>query len=195
METLRRVAVWVAALYWAGVLALHVAVVIGRPAEVPAPFQIVPFFLTMAVAASVVWITVPPRTEGQPRPPGPPREPGPPWYCCVLGVVALGIGMWAMVVGSGVPNSPSALSLFEDTGVASGPPGDRELHSHGRRIRAITEEEYQKVKAWDTIVQTGFLAGFTGMTLAGALYFRHVRRMQSQAMPQSPPATSVSGSS
>src|SRR5438034_7227437 len=29
VETLRRVAVWVAALYWAGVLALHVAVVIG----------------------------------------------------------------------------------------------------------------------------------------------------------------------
>ena len=81
-----------------------------------------------------------------------------------------------MVVSSGVPNSHGLRFLFEDTGVPGGSPGDRSLDSHGRRVRAITEEEFQRVKAWEAVVQSGLMAGFSGMSLAALLYFRHAPR-------------------
>jgi hypothetical protein len=143
VEKVRWVAVWVAALYWACCLGLHVVAVLN--------------------------IT---------KPAGPDTNaPTPRWYVPALGVTALICGLWPMAVGSGVPNGPwSLLGLFEDTGVPGGPPGDRSLNSHGRRVRAITEEEFQQLERWSAVVRTGLMANFSGMTLAGALYFRQVRR-------------------
>jgi hypothetical protein len=141
------------------------------------------FLLTGGEAVAVLNVT---------KPAGPgAKDPNLRWYIPVLGVTALVCGLWPMVVGSGVPNSPGLRFLFEDTGVPGGPPGDRSLDSHGRRVRAITEQEFQRVEAWQAVIQTGLMAGFSGMTLAGALYFQQARR----APPLTPAVTQASGSS
>src|SRR5438270_12140274 len=100
-----------------------------------------------------------------------------------------------MVVGSGVPNTNIFRSPFEDSGVPGGPPGDRSLDSHGRRVRALTEEEFQQAEAWLAVVWTGLMAGFSGMTLAGALYFQQARRKPVPSLQQTAPAEAVSGAS
>jgi hypothetical protein len=84
--------------------------------------------------------------------------------------------------------------LFEDTGVPAGPPGDRELNSHGRRVRAITEEEFQRVEAWNAVIQTGLMASFSGMSLAATLYFRQIQRMPSVTLRRSSPVDSMTPS-
>jgi hypothetical protein len=66
--------------------------------------------------------------------------------------------------------------VFEDQGVANGEPGDRYLNSHGRRVRALTEEEFQQLQVWYAVIQTGFVTAFAGITLAAALHFQQVRR-------------------
>jgi hypothetical protein len=184
VERLRRVLVWVAALYWTCCLMVHVVVAVTLPGPLPGYSYAYWFILTMVVAVVVLNVLAP-AGRGE-------DDPGPHWYVPALGVTALICGLWPMVVGSGVPNAPSGLRwAFEDTGVPSGPPGDRYLNSHGRRVRALTEEEFQRVEAWSAVIQSGLLAGFSGMTFAGALYFQHLRRAQNPA----PAATEVFGTS
>ena len=181
METLRRVLVGVAAVYWVCCLAVHVVIAVTLPGPLPG-YSFAYWFGLMMVVAGVVLNVLKPPGRGE-------NAPTPHWYIAVLGVFSLICGMWPMVVGSGVPNAPAGLrGLFEDTGVPSGPPGDRELHSHSRRVRAITEEEYQRVEAWNAVIQTGLMAAFAGMTLAGALYFQQARGAQNQALHPTPAA-------
>ena len=187
MEKLRRVAVWVAALYWVCCLAVHVVVAVTQTGPLPGSFFLYSFLLTGGVAVAVLNITKPPSKDA--------KEPALPWYIPALAVASLICGLWPWVVGSGVPNAPSLLGVFGDTGVPGGPPGDRALARHGRRVRAITEEEYQRVEAWQAVVWTGFMAGFAGATLAGALYFQQVRRAPNQPLPQTAAAVSVSETS
>ena len=131
MALLRRVAVGVAALYWVCCLAFHVVIAVTQAGPRPGSFYVFWFFLTVGVAIAVSNII---------KPAGPgAKEPAPRWYCYALGVTALACGFWPMVVGSGVPNNNIFRSLFEDSGVPGGPPGDRSLDSHGRRVRALTE--------------------------------------------------------
>jgi hypothetical protein len=66
------------------------------------------------------------------------------------------------------------LALFEETGVPSGPPGDRYLNDHGRRVRALTEEEYQRVERWWVVQASAFAAGVSGIILG---FILHVRRL------------------
>ena len=187
MEKLRRAAVWVAALYWACCLGLHVVVVITRPWPVPGSFYVYVFLLTGTVAIAALNLT---------KPAGPDwKEPAPHWYFPALVVAGLICGLWPMVVGSGVPNNNIFRSLFEDSGVPGGPPGDRSLDSHGRRVRALTEEEFQQAEAWQAVVWTGVMAGFSGMTLAGALYFQQARRTPNPSLQQAAAAVLVSGTS
>jgi len=141
----------------------------------------------MAVALAVSWVTKLASPDA--------KEPALRWYVPALGVAALICGLWPWAVGSGVPNAPSLLGMFGDEGMPGGPPGDRELNSHGRRVRAITEEEFQRVEAWEAALQTGIMAGFSGMTLAVVLYFRQARSTPNQALQQTAAAGSVSGSS
>jgi hypothetical protein len=185
VERLRRVAVWVAALYWACCLGHHFAVAVTQAGPRPGSFYLFWFFLTVGVAVAVLNIT---------KPAGPgAKDPAPRWYVPALGVTALICGLWPMAVGSGVANAPfHLLGVFEDTGVPGGPPGDRELNSHGRRVRVLTEEEYQRAGAWQAVVWTGLMACFSGMTLAGALYFQQGRRTPSQSLRQTAAAGSVS---
>ena len=174
MERTRRVLVWVAALYWVSCLAFHVVVAVTRPGPLPGYVFASGLILTIVVGTVVLNLT---------KPTGPgANDPPARWYVPALGVTALICGLWPMVVGSGVPNAPTLLGLFEDTGVPAGPPGDRYLNSHGRRVRALTEEEFQRVEAWEAVVLTGLLACFSGMMLAGALYFR-----QARSTPDPPP--------
>jgi len=142
---------------------------------------------TMGVATAVLNIA---------RYAGPePKDPAPRWYIYAIAVTALICGFWPMAVGSGVANGPfGLLGVFEDTGMPGGPPGDRSLDSHGRRVRAITEEEYQRVEAWQAVMWTGLMACFSGMTLAGALYFHQGRSTPIQSLQQTAAAGSVSGS-
>jgi hypothetical protein len=180
MAILRRVVVWVAVLYWACQLGIHlvVAAVGGLPSG-PGSFFALDFFLTFGVATAVLWVTKPAdRAE----------YPTPRWYCGALGVVALICGFWPMVVGSGVPNT--GFNPFVDTGVPAGEPGDRYLNSHGRRVRALTEEEFRRARAWDTVQVTGIMACFAGMILAGALYFQQVRSEPNPALQPTPPRDS-----
>ena len=183
MERLRQVAVWVAALYWACCLGLHVVVAVTQVGPRPESFYLFWFFLTAGVAVAVLNVT---------RPAGPDaKDPAPRWYVPALGVTALICGLWPMAVGSGVPNTPGLRSVFEDTGVPGGPPGDRSLDSHGRRVRALTEEEFQRAEAWQAVVWTGLMACFSGMTLAATLYFQQMRRAPIQSLQTA--AGSVSG--
>lgn len=113
------------------------------------------------------------------------QEPAPHWYVKALAVTALVCGFWPMVVGSEVPNSPWGVrGLFEDAGMPSGPPGDRYLNSHGRRVRAITEEEYQRLGVWEAVTWSGLMARFSEMALAGALFFQ-----QGRGTPNPSPST------
>ena len=184
---LRWVAVCVAAVYWACCLAAHVVVAVTRPGPLPGYSYAYWFLLTTAVALAVSWITKLASPDA--------KEPAVRWYVPALGVAALICGLWPWAVGSGVPNAPSLLGMFGDEGMPGGPPGDRELNSHGRRVRAITEEEFQRVRAWEAVWQTGIMAGFSGMTLAAVLYFRPARSTPNQPLQQTAAAGSVSGSS
>jgi hypothetical protein len=87
-----------------------------------------------------------------------------------------------MVVGSGVPNTMRYLALFEDTGVPSGPPGDRYLVDHGRRVRALTEDEYQQTQEWAAVRDSGFSAGFSGIVFGYALFLRWLRNRPNHSM-------------
>jgi|SRR5262245_26909433 len=184
VETARRVAVWVAAVYWVCCLATHVVVAATRPGPLPGYTFAYWFILTMGVSLAAAHLT---RRAGADA-----NDPPWPWYVVAIAVTALASGMWPMAVGSGVPNAPSVLGVFEDTGVAGGPPGDRSLDSHGRRVRAITEEEYQRVRAWEAVIQTGIMAAFSGMALAGTLCFQQARRASNEPRP-TPAATQDSG--
>jgi len=167
VENLRRIAVRVMVVYWACCLAAHVVVAVTRPGPLPGYSYAYWFILTMVVALVASNVA---------KPPGPVAEDkAPRWYVTALGVTALICGLWPWAVGSGVPNAPSLLGVFGDTGVPGGPPGDRDLHSHGRRVRAITEGEFQRVEAWNAVVQSGLMACFSGMVLAVVLYFRQAR--------------------
>jgi hypothetical protein len=182
---MRRVAVWVAALYWGCCLAFHAVVTVTQPGPLPEPFGTYCFFLTLGLATAVVFITKP-AGRGE-------NSPAPRWYVSALAVAALVFGGWPIVVGSGVPNTHKL--SFGDTGVAAGERGDRYLHDHGRRVRDPTEAEFQRVQVWKAIEETGMMAGFAGMVLAGALYFQQVRRAPSPAPPPAPAATQASGTS
>jgi hypothetical protein len=187
VETLRWVLVGVAAVYWVCCLAVHVVVAATLPGPLPGYSFAYWFVLTIVVGGVVLNVTKPPG-RGE-------NAPAPRWYIPVIGAFSLICGVWPMAVGSGVPNSPSLRGAFEDTGVPSGPPGDRELHSHGRRVRAITEEEYQRVEAWDAVERTGFVTAVAGITLAAALHGQQIRRTPNQSPRQTAAAVSVSGSS
>jgi hypothetical protein len=173
VEILRWVAVCVAAVSWVAALALHVVAVGGGTSQFPPYYQVWSFLLTTGVATSALWIARGGRTDD---------PPATPWYCYAPGAAALITALWPMAVGSGVANAPYILP-FGDTGMPSGPPGDRYLNSHGRRVRNITEEEFQRVEAWERVVWTGIMAGIAGMTLAGALFFRQARRSPTEAPP------------
>lgn len=185
METLRWVAVCVAAVYWACCLAAHVVVAVTRPGPLPGYSYAYWFLLTMAVVLAVSWITKLTSTDA--------KEPALRWYVPALGVAALICGLWPWAVGSGVPNAPSLLGMFGDEGMPGGPPGDRELNSHGRRVRAITEEEFQRVRAWEAVWQTGMMAGFSGGALAAVLYFWQGRSTPNPPLQQTEGARTVSG--
>ncbi|MCI0685192.1 MAG: hypothetical protein L0Y71_24095 [Gemmataceae bacterium] len=156
MEKVSRIAIWVAAVYWVCCLAIHVVVAVTRPGPLPGYSYAYWFLLT--------WIT-------KLASPNAKEDPAPRWYVPTLGVAGLICCLWPWAVGSGVPNAPSLLGMFGDEGMPGGPPGDRELNSHSRRVRAITEEEFQQVRAWEAVVQTGIMAGFSGMVLAAVIYF------------------------
>jgi hypothetical protein len=169
MAILRRIAVWVLAVYWVGCLAVHVVVAVTRSWPLPGYYYAYWILLTGGLAVAVTNITKPAGSGV--------KDPAPRWYIPALGVAAMICMLWPWVVGSGVPNAPSGLRwVFEETGVPGGPPGDRSLDSHGRRVRAITEEEFQRVEAWQAVMWTGGMAGFSGMTLAMVFYFQQVRR-------------------
>jgi hypothetical protein len=174
VEQVRRVAVWVAAVYWVCCLAIHLGVAVTRMGSLPSSLSAFGFFLTMGVAAAVVFITKP-AGRGE-------NSPAPRWYVAALAVPALICMLWPTVVGSGVSNTYKF--SFADRGVATGEPGDRYLNDHGRRVRALTEEEFQRVQVWEAVEKTGMMAGFAGMVLAGALYFQQVRRAPNPALQQ-----------
>jgi hypothetical protein len=180
MAILRRVAVWVAALYWVCWLGLHLLVTaVGGVPSIPRSFFALDVFLTIGVATAVLWVT---------RPAGRAEWPGSRWYYGPLVVVALICGLWPMVVGSGVPGTHRF--SFGDVGVPSGESGDRYLNNHGRRVRSLTEDEFQRVEAWRTVEETGMMAGFAGMILVGALYFQQVRSEPNSAQQPTPPHNS-----
>ena len=68
---------------------------------------------------------------------------GPRRYVGVLMGVGLVIGMGLMIVGSG---GGDAQIPFGDTGMPTGDP--RPLLTTGRRVRNLTEEEYQRTQEW-----------------------------------------------
>jgi hypothetical protein len=102
------------------------------------------FILTMGVALAVSWIT-------KLASPGA-KEPALRWYVPAPGVAALICGLWPWAVGSGVPNTPSLLGMLGDEGMPGGPPGDRQLNSHGCRVRTITEGGVPTGRAWKAVV-------------------------------------------
>jgi hypothetical protein len=188
VEKVRRIAVWVAAIYWVCCLAIHVVVAVTRPGPLPGYSFAYWLLLTMGVALAGSWITKLASPDAK-------EDPAPHWYVPALGVAGLICCLWPWAVGSGVPNAPSLLGMFGDEGMPGGPPGDRELNSHGRRVRAITEEEYQRVRTWEAVLQSGMMAGFSGMALAGTLYFWQGKRTPNQSLHQTAAAGSGSGTS
>lgn len=88
-------------------------------------------------------------------------------------VLSFVCGLWPMVVGSGVPGTYRF--SFGEGGVPTGEPGDRYLTDHGRRVRLLTEEEYQRTQEWAAVERSGFTAGFSGMVLTFALCVRRLR--------------------
>lgn len=164
MQTLRKVAVCVAAIYSIVALFVHLAALVKGPALFPDSFQFAQFCVSMAVAVFALVITAPPRG----------KEPLiPPWHVQALIAIALFTALWPKFVGSGLPGEAYS---FGKVGVASGEPGDRHLLYKGRHVRDLTEDEYQSVRYWRAIHETGFMAGFAGMTLAGALTFAKMRK-------------------
>jgi hypothetical protein len=167
VETLRRRVVWIAALYAVCCLGLHIVIAVARPGPLPNSVIAILFFLTMGVAAAAVLTLMKLPRRGK-------NGPSPRRHIAALAVAALAFGFWPMLAGSGVPNT--GFNPLVDSGVPSGPPGDRSLNDHGRRVRGLTEEEFQRAKAWQTVIWTGLMASFSGMTCAGALYFQQARR-------------------
>jgi hypothetical protein len=173
VDTVRRFAIGFLAIFWLVGLALHLAAVGGAASLFPSNFFVVEFIVTAAVAIVVLNVAAYPRREA---------DATPRWYCYALGAAAMVIMMWPMVLGSGVAGT-HPLAFGNDVGVASGLPGDRHLNNHGRRVRNLTEEEYQQVQEWQTVQHTGFFAGITAMVLAGALYFQQMRKAASEEHP------------
>ena len=172
VKWLWRVAFGVAALIWVYCLAAHLFTVAGRPIPVIDPL------LVGAVGAAITWIGVWPvrRLAWDKIVPTPKVVP-------VVFVISFVCGMWPMIVGSGVANT-HPMAIFGNTGVPSGEPGDRYLGSHGRRVRTLTEDEYQQVVEWEKVVRSGFSAAFSGAILAYALYLRRARNTPSVALHQ-----------
>jgi hypothetical protein len=177
VERLGRVAFGVAVLMWAYGLAAHALVVAGAAPPVLDPP------LVGAVGVAAIWAARWPYwSRAFPVVPVPPLVP-------VLAVLGLGCMLWPTVVGSGV--SGTHRLSFGDGGVPTGLPGDRYLTDHGRRVRTLTEAEYQQTQEWAAVERSGFSAGAAAMVLGYAVYCRRVRN----TLHPTRPATSASESS
>jgi hypothetical protein len=171
MDGQGRVAVWAAALMWAFCLVAHALTAAGRATPVLHPL------LVGGVGAAIIWALYWPHRSGPA-----PVLPQPPSVVALI-VLSFVMMMWPMVVGSGVPRT-HPFSFGRDMGVPSGPPGDRHLNNHGRRVRALTEEEYQRYREWEGVRESGFSACVSGIILAYALSYRRLRAAPHQAPQQ-----------
>jgi hypothetical protein len=177
---LRRVAFWVTAALWAYCLAAHLLVVAGLSPPVIDPL------IVGAVAVPAIWVFCWPY-RGRPFP-----NVRPPWYAIALMAASFLCGMWPMAIGSGVPGDRP---VFGDGGVPAGDPGDRYLNDHGRRVRAITEEEYQRIRRWDVVRTSAFAVACSGIVLGFVLHLRRLGVAPNQPLQQTAAAVSVSGTS
>jgi hypothetical protein len=158
VKRLRRVAFGVAVLTWVYCLTAHVLVVAGEGPTVLHPLVV------GAIGTATIWAVHWPYRKGTF-----PDGPGPRFFVPLV-VFSLACGLWPMAVGSGVPGDKPM--LFGDGGVPGGEPGDRHLNNHGRRVRDLTEAEYQRTQDWDVVRKSGFSACISGMVLLYPLFYR-----------------------
>src|SRR5262245_40672453 len=114
VENVRRIAVWVAGVYWICCLVVHVVVAVTRPGSLPGYSYLYWFLLTMVVNLAVSWIIKVAKPDAK-------ESAAPRWFVPALGVATLICGLWPWAVGSGVPNAPSLLEMFGDEGMPGGP--------------------------------------------------------------------------
>ena len=156
---LRRVTFWATGAMWAYCLTAHLSVVAGLSLPVINPLVV------GAVVAPVIWVSIWPYRGGHFP------DVRPPWYAIALMTASLLCMLWPVVVGSGVPGDRPA---FGGGGVPAGEPGDRYLNKHGRRVRALTEEEYQRIRRWEVVGTSAFAVGVSGIVLG---FLLHLRRL------------------
>jgi hypothetical protein len=177
---LRRASFWATAAMWAYCLTAHLSVVAGLAPPVIDPL------IVGAVVAPAIWVFTWPHRGGP--------FPGvrPPWYAVALMTASFLCLVWPMAVGSGVPGDRPA---FGDGGVPAGEPGDRYLTDHGRRVRALTEEEYRRVRRWEAVRTSAFAVGVSGIALGFVLHLRRLGTAPNRPLRQTAAGVSGSGTS
>jgi hypothetical protein len=152
MATLRTVVLVLDALFFAGSLGLHVVALCGGPVFDRATIVLFPFILANALAFRNL-NSIPEDRKPRPSP-------------AIFAVIAIVLAtcIWSVVWN------------FGETGVIRGEPGDRHVHSHGKRLGPLTEEQYQRRLYLKGIGSTSHLTVFGGAMLGMALYSRQLRQ-------------------
>lgn len=182
MERLWRVCFWGVLVMWAYCLTAHVLTAAGWSPPVLNPL------LVGGICVLVLWVGVRPIPRSDLNGNGP-------WYTAAIVLVSPVFVFWPMVFGSLVPNAVRFQQPFEDKGIPSGPPGDRYISYQYHRVRALTEEEFQRHQKWSNVRDSGISASISGAVFGYALFFRWLRNRPSQPPQQTVVATSISESS